>query len=144
QRLLRAPDDLTEKAHYPTADERKEVKEIFDPQQTAAEESGSAEPEKVKKPKEFGEQMSTCMETYIGKVLPGAKERETSSASLDLPMLQSMAEVAQKEVEKFFKPYLKAAVYSPDEKKRLEKFKLKDEIHLVSEKHPDATEIACN
>src|SRR6185503_6638867 len=38
-RLLRAPNDLTEQAHYPTADERKGVKGILDPQQTAAEES---------------------------------------------------------------------------------------------------------
>jgi len=143
-RLLRAPADLTEQAHYPTADEQKEVKGIFDPQQTEAKASGDEEVKAVKEPDEFKKQMKKCMEDYIGLVLPGAKERENSSVSLDLPMVQSMAEVAQKEVERFFKPYLKAAVYSPDEKKRLDKFKLKDEIHLVSEKHPDATEIACN
>jgi hypothetical protein len=144
QRLMRAPDDLTEKAHYPTTDERKEVKEIFDPQQAAAAASGSATVDPVKKPDEFRDEMKDCMNGYIGRVLPGAEERKASSASLDLPMLQSMADVAQKEVEKFFKPYLKAAVYTPDEKKRIDKFKLRDELHRVSEKHPDATEIACN
>ena len=144
QRVMRAPDDLTEKAHYPTAEERGKVKEAFDPQQAAAAASGSATVDPVTEPAKFRTEMNDCMDGYIGRVLPGAEERESSSVSLDLPMVQSMAEVAQKEVEKFFKPYLKAAVYSPDEKKRLEKFKLKDEIHMVSEKHPDATVIACN
>ena len=144
QRVMRAPDDLTEKAHYPTAEERGNVKGIFDPQQTAAEESGSTTVDPVTEPAKFRTEMKDCMDGYIGKVLPGAEERKASSVSLDLPMVQSMAEVAQKQVEKFFKPYLKAAVYSPDEKKRLDEFKLKNEIHLVSEKHPDATLIACN
>jgi hypothetical protein len=144
QRLMRAPDDLTEKAHYPTTEERGKVKETFDPQQAAAEESGSTTVDPVTEPGKFRTEMKDCMKDYIDAVLPGAKEREASSVSLDLPMVQGMAEVAQKEVEKFFKPYLKAAVYTPDEKKRLDKFKLKDEIHLVSEKHPDATLIACN
>jgi hypothetical protein len=143
-RVMRAPADPTEKARYPTAPEQKEVKEIFDPQQTAAEESGSATVDPVKEPGKFRSEMKDCMKDYIDAVLPGAKERESSSVSLDLPMLQSMADVAQKEVEKSFKPYLKAAVHSPDEKKRLDTFKLRDEIHMVSEKHPDATEIACN
>lgn len=143
-RLMRAPDDPAEKAHYPTADEQKEVKGIFDPQQAAAEASGNTTVDPVTEPAKFRTEMKTCMNDYIGKVLPGAEERKNSSAALDLPMLQSMADVAQKEVEKFFKPYLKAAVYTPDEKKRIDKFKLRDEIHLVSEKHPDATEIACN
>lgn len=144
QRLQRAPDDLTEKAHYPTTEERGNVKEIFDPQQAAAEASGSTTVDPVKKPDEFRTEMKDCMNDYIKAVLPGAEARKGSSASLDLPMVQSMADVAQKEVNKFFKPYLKAAVHSADEKKRLENFKLKDEIHLVSEKHPEATLIACN
>jgi len=142
--LLSTPADLTANARYPTADERKEVKEIFDPQQAAAEESGSATVEAVKEPDKFRTEMKDCMKDYIDLALPGAKERESSSVSLDLPMVQGMADVAQAEVEKFFKPYLKAAVNSPDEQKRVDKFKLKDEIHMVSEKHPEATEIACN
>jgi len=136
--------DPTKQARYPTAEERKQVKEIFDPQQAAAEEKGSATVEEVKKPDEFRSEMKDCMKDYIDKVVPGAKEREASSVSLDLPMIQGMADVAQQEVEKFFKPYLKAAVYTPDEKKRLDNFKLRDEIHLVSDEHPKATEIACN
>ena len=141
---MRAPDDLTEKAHYPTTEERGKVKEAFDPQQAAAAASGSTTVDPVTEPAKFRTEMKDCMDGYIGKVLPGAEERKASSVSLDLPMVQSMAEVAQKQVEKFFKPYLKAAVHSADEKKRLDKFKLKDEIHLVSEKHPEATLIACN
>ena len=144
QRVMRAPDDLTEKAHYPTTEERGKVKEAFDPQQAAAVASGSTTVDPVTEPDKFRTEMKDCMDGYIGKVLPGAEERKASSVSLDLPMVQSMAEVAQKEVEKFYKPYLKAAVHSADEKKRLDKFKLKDEIHLVSEKHPEATLIACN
>ena len=142
--LLSTPADLIAQARYPTTEERKQVKEIFNPQQAAAEEKGSAAVEEVKKPDEFRTEMKDCMKDYIDAVVPGAKALEASSVSLDLPMVQGMADVAQKEVEKFFKPYLKAAVYSADEKKRLDNFKLRDEIHTVSEKHPEATEIACN
>ena len=142
--VMRAPADPTEKARYPTAAEQKAVKDIFDPQQAAAAASGSATVPAVTEPDKFKTEMKDCVKDYVGRVLPGAQERQSSSVSLDLPMVQSMADVAQKEVEKFFKPYLKAAVYTPAEKERLEKFKLRDEIHMVSSKHPDATVIACN
>ena len=144
QRLMRAPADPAEKAHYPTQQEQEQVKPIFNPQQTAAEESGNTTVDPVTEPGKFRTEMKDCMDDYIGKVLPGAQARQSSSTSLDLPQVQSMADVVQKEVEKFFKPYLTAAVRSPDEKKRLEDFKLRDTTHMVSSKHPDATLIACN
>jgi Domain of unknown function (DUF4157) len=143
-RLMRAPADPAEKAHYPTQQEQEQVKPIFNPQQTQAEESGSTTVDPVTKPNEFRTEMKDCMNDYIGRVLPGAQARESSSTSLDLTQVQSMADVVQKEVEKFFKPYLTAAVRSPDEKKRLDEFKLRNTIHMVSSKHPDATLIACN
>ena len=143
-RLMRAPADPAEKAHYPTQQEQEQVKPIFNPQQSAAEESGNTTVDPVTEPGKFRTEMKDCMDDYIGKVLPGAQARQSSSTSLDLPQVQSMADVVQKEVEKFFKPYLTAAVRSPDEKKRLEDFKLRDTTHMVSSKHPDATLIACN
>ncbi len=143
-RLMRAPADPADKAHYPTAEEQEKVKPIFNPQQTQAEASGSTTVDPVTDPAAFRTDMKDCMDKYIGKVLPGAQARQSSTASLDLPKVQSLADVAQKQVESFFKPYLKAAVYSPAEKTRMESFKLKDRIHMVSEKHPDATLIACN
>src|SRR4051794_2600797 len=144
QRVMRAPADPTEKAHYPTQQEQEQVKPIFNPQQTAAEESGSTTVDPVTEPGKFRTEMKDCMNDYIGKVLPGAQARQSSSTSLDLPQVQSMADVVQKEVKKFFKPYLTAAVRSPDEKKRMEDFKLRNAVHMVSSKHPDATLIACN
>lgn len=143
-RVMRAPADPADKARYPTEHERGKVQEILNTNQTAAQQSGNTTVDPVTKPDEFRTEMKGCMNDYIGKVLPGAQARESSSTSLDLPQVQSMADVAQKEVDRFFKPYLKAAVYSSEEKKRLDKFKLRDAIHMVSTRHSDAKLIACN
>jgi len=144
-RLMRAPDDPTSKAHYPTSDERSSVMDELTPQQQAAQQSGDASVDPVTDPAQFRSDMKSCMDDYVDKqVLPTAKARESSTASLGLPEVQSMADIAQREVERFYKPYLKAAVYSADEKKRMETFKLRDRIHMVSSKHAEADEIACN
>lgn len=143
-RLMRAPDDPTEKAHYPTEEERKGLRPIYKPEQTEAEESGKTQPDPVTKPGEFRTEMKDCMNDVITDVLPRAQARQASSVSLGLPEIQSLADVAQREVNRFFKPYLKAAVHSPAEQKRLASFKLRDEIKLVSSEHSKAPLIACN
>src|SRR5262249_44099057 len=64
--------------------------------------------------------------------------------SIGLPEVQSLSDVAQREVNQFFSRYLTAAVHSQAEQQRLANFQLRSHVHMVSERHGDADLIACN
>lgn len=144
-RLQRTPTDPTSQARYPTQGERGTVQDILNPQQQAAAASGSATVAPVDNPAQFQTDMEACMNDYItNQVLPPAQARQASSVSLGLPEVQSLSDVAQREVNQFFSRYLTAAVHSQAEQQRLANFQLRSHVHMVSERHGDADLIACN
>ena len=143
-RLQRTPSDPTSQAHYPTQSERQSVQDVLNPQQQAAAASGNATVDPVDDPAQFRTDMETCMNDYISRVLPIAEARQLSTVSLGLPEVQSLSDVAQREVNRFFSRYLTAAVHSQAEQTRRANFQLRNHVHLVSERHSDADLIACN
>jgi hypothetical protein len=143
-RLQRTPPDPTSQARYPTATERTEVMNILNPQQQAAAASGSASVDPVDDAAQFQTDMESCMNDYIDRVLPEAQARESSTVSLGLPEVQSLSDLAQREVNRFFSRYLTAAVHSQAEQQRLANFQLRSHVHMVSQRHSDADLIACN
>lgn len=142
-RLLRTPQDPTEQAHYPTPTERGGVREILDPQQTAAQAAGGTVPA-VSNPAGFRQDMRQRMNEYINAALPNAQARQTSPVSIGMPVVSALGDVAQREVESYFRAYLAAAVHTPQERQRRANLQLRSHLHLVSERASDATVIACN
>jgi Domain of unknown function (DUF4157) len=142
-RVARVPDDPTARARYPTVDERGRAQEILNPQHQAAAAAGGAVPP-VTDPAGFRTDMTTRLNAHIDANLPAAQAREASSISLGLPQIQSLSDVAQPAVERFYGTYLRAAVHSQAEQATRAGYRVRGHTHLVSERAPQADVIACH
>jgi hypothetical protein len=114
-------------ALYPTADERQHIQEILNPQATKAPQGVPP----VTDPDGFKAAMQARMKPYIDAVVADANERKSSSVSLSLGTIQSLADVAQPAVESFYGSYLRTAVHTQEETTRRAGFHLREHVHLV-------------
>jgi hypothetical protein len=141
-RLWRTPDDLTGRARYPTAAERESIQAILNPQQQAATAQGQAVPP-VTDPVGFKADMTARLNPYIDQVLLRAKRVESAAVVLGVPELQSLATVAQQEVQTFYGAYLSAATHTPVEQARRAGYQLESHLHVVpSVQTPETDEAA--
>jgi Domain of unknown function (DUF4157) len=136
-RLACVPDDPTERARYPSAEQRRQVREVLDPQASR----GSVPP--VTDPGGFRADMTERLNERINALLPAAQTLEASAVSLGLPQIQSLSDLVQPAVERVYGSYLRAAAHSPAEQASRTAYRLRSHTHLVSERAADADKIAC-
>lgn len=143
RKIMRSTDDPAEDALFPNVDEQGQISEILDPQHSASAQTGSTVPP-VNNPAVFRQSMKQRMSQYINLVLPNAQARKNSPVALSLSNVKSIGNVAQQQSTQFYGTYLRAAVHSPQERQKRANLKIRDRLHLVSEKSPQARLIACN
>ncbi len=128
--MCASEEELTRRATYPTATERRQILEVLNPQQQQAVQQGTSVPD-VTDPAGFRSAMTARMNQYIDRVLPGAQVRQSSTVRLGLSEIQSVGDIAQNEVRSFYGTYLRAAVHTPAEQQRRAGYRLRQHIHLV-------------
>ncbi len=130
-KIMRATaDELAAGGTYPTSDERGQIQDILNPQQERARRQGRPVPAVSDEPG-FRNAMATRMNTYINRYLVPARARQASSVVLGLPAIQSLGDVAQREVNRFYRRYIGAAVHTPAEQQRRTGYRLRQHLHLI-------------
>lgn len=129
--IMRATaDELAAAGTYPTSDERARLQSILNPQQQQARQQGRVVPPVTDEPG-FRTAMSARMNTFINRYLVPARARQASSVVLGLPAIQSLGDIAQREVNRFYRRYIGAAVHTPAEQQRRAGYRLRRHLHLI-------------